>query len=344
MLETMITELTEDSTSLERKLLSEKDEWNVTRASLEESIRQKNTQIEELTSQLLATNLKISETEAQTTEFTKSKETVISNLRKEIDQLQNELDKAKIAHAEELQNLKDAHNEEAKKLKDENAKKLGNLTQMLEGTKSDLLAQVAQTESKMNELVTGTTQAAEHERNKLLSEREQILSQKSQEKNQFDSYIETLTGKLTSMNVLIEQKQTEIEKLLAEKSKLEADLLTTNGRFQSTTEQLKALHESAQSEIAKAQEEILKREVTLKTLNETLENEKDAHQTTKREHALTKAAHEKLQNEIRIVNEFLSSLILNFDHPYIINHTEWSIPFVHVEIDDDMVHRLWTIA
>ena len=118
MLETMITELTEDSTSLERKLLSEKDEWNVTRASLEESIRQKNTQIEELTSQLLATNLKISETEAQTTEFTKSKETVISNLRKEIDQLQNELDKAKIAHAEELQNLKDAHNDEAKKLKE----------------------------------------------------------------------------------------------------------------------------------------------------------------------------------------------------------------------------------
>ena len=47
MLETMITELTEDSTSLERKLLSEKDEWNLTRASLEESIRQKNTQIEE---------------------------------------------------------------------------------------------------------------------------------------------------------------------------------------------------------------------------------------------------------------------------------------------------------
>ena len=22
------------------------------------------------------------------------------------------------------------------------------------------------------------------------------------------------------------------------------------------------------------------------------------------------------------------------------NHTEWSIPFVHLEIDDDMVHRL----
>ena len=302
MLETLIAELTEDSTSLERKLLSEKDEWNVTRATLEESLRQKNTQIEELTSQLLATNLKISETDAQTTELTKSKETLISNLRKEIDQLQIDLDKAKIAHADEIQNIKDGHAEESKKMKDESAKKLGNLTQMLEGTKSDLLAQVAQTESKMNQLVTGTTQAAENERNKLLKEQEQILTQKNHEKNQFDSYIETLTGKLTSMNVLIEQKQAEIEKLTAEKLKLEADLVTTNGNFQATTEQLKSLHESAQSEILKAQEEILKREVSIKTLTETLENEQDAHQTTKREHELTKSAHEKLQNEIRIVN------------------------------------------
>merc|ERR1712062_206826 len=138
--------------------------------------KQKNSQIEELTSQLLQTQLQITESEKDASLVTKTKEEMIATLRKETDRLQADMDQQKRNYEARIEKLKEDHEEEAKSMKETHAGKLISLNMMFEKTSNDLLTKVAEKETKMAEIVSGTTQAAEAEKNKILSER-------SQEKN-----------------------------------------------------------------------------------------------------------------------------------------------------------------
>ena len=296
MLEQMITELTEDASNLERKVAAERDEAAAIKTQLEEAVKQKNSQIEDLTSQLLQTQIQITESGKDTSLVIKTKEEMIATMRKETDRLQMDIDQQKRNYEARIEKLKDDHEEDAKAMKESHSGKLISLNMMFEKTSSELMSKVQEKETKMAEIVTGTALAAEAQKNQLMTER-------SQDKTQFDSYVESLSSKLSEMQKVIAEKQTNIETIVNEKKRLEDGLEQAIAASKQTNDQLQLVHTNAQQEIAKAQTEIDKQDLAIKNLSVSLETERSDHDNTRREHAQTKIAHDKMQSEIESMHE-----------------------------------------
>lgn len=90
-----LAELRETSVSVENRLNLEREDFNKTRTSLEEAIKTKNKQIEDLTAQLLQSQLQVQTIEKDAVENVAVKDALINNLRRDLENAKVEFDEYK---------------------------------------------------------------------------------------------------------------------------------------------------------------------------------------------------------------------------------------------------------
>ena len=241
MFEQMIGELNEDLQVHDKKTSSEKIEWGHAKAMLDENIKNKSTQIEELMSQL-----------ANSSTTANMKEQTIDTLRKELDAMKSEKAAEESAHQARLEQLVKGHDQLLLTVQSENDQKLSQLGSMLTETQSTMKTQVET----------------------VAQEKKRLQNEKQSDKNAFDNYYQTLQNKLTELNNQIIQKEAKLVEVEAECEKLRIDLMQAVGSCQQVTEQLKNTHAQAEIELSARDEKI-------QQLESQLTGEQSSHHETK---------------------------------------------------------------
>ena len=94
-----LAELRETSLSVENRLKLEREDFEKTQTSLEEAIKTKNKQIEDLTAQLLQSQLQVQTIEKDAVENVAVKDGLVNNLRRDLENAKAEFDEYKKSQA-----------------------------------------------------------------------------------------------------------------------------------------------------------------------------------------------------------------------------------------------------
>ena len=94
-----LAELRETSLSVENRLNLEREDFEKTQTSLEEAIKTKNKQIEDLTGQMLQSQLQVQTIEKDAVENVAVKDDLIHNLRRDLENARAEFDEYKKSQA-----------------------------------------------------------------------------------------------------------------------------------------------------------------------------------------------------------------------------------------------------
>ena len=143
MSEQELAEMRETHCSTESKLESERSEFERVKEALEEALKGKNKQVEDLTAQLLQSQLHVQTVEKDSADHLSQKDAQVQSLRKDLERAKVDFDEFKRQKESERETMELEHEENVKKIKRESSNKLNELNEMMMSTRTALEAEVA---------------------------------------------------------------------------------------------------------------------------------------------------------------------------------------------------------
>ncbi|CBY39750.1 unnamed protein product, partial [Oikopleura dioica] len=261
--EQQLAEATETSMTIESRSKQQREEFEKMQSTLEETIKGKNRQVEELTAQLLQSQLQTENIKKDWSDLISQKDSSAAKLKRELEEAQIAFENFKKESQLKEGSLMEQHREEQQKIQSENAKKLNNITSMMqlstaekEKIETEMSKKLAKTEAEMTEKLQKTSEESE------LAE-QRAKQELQNEKSQFDVQMSSLSQHLQALTLDGAQKSEAIQALQIAKAEVERHLAQAIKNQEELTSQLKNHHEQAElalkqykSELAKKEEDI----------------------------------------------------------------------------------------
>ncbi|CAG5090077.1 Oidioi.mRNA.OKI2018_I69.PAR.g12454.t1.cds [Oikopleura dioica] len=258
--EQQLAEATENSMSIESRSKQEREEFEKMQSSLEETIKGKNRQVEELTAQLLQSQLQTENIKKDSSDLVAQKDASFAKLKKELEEAQIAFENFKKESQLKEESMIEEQRDELQKVQRENARKLNEITSMMqlstaekEKIEAEMSEKLAKTEAEMAEKLQKTSQESEIAEQKA---KQELLT----EKNQFDVQMSSLSQHIQALTLDGTQKAEAIQSLQAAKAEVELHLAQAIQNQEQLTSQLKNHHEQAELALKQYKTELANKE------------------------------------------------------------------------------------